>query len=133
MALHEYRGILGKIGIVSAPDWFQQHVFGYDERKMRHAAIQETLAVPAQRTVMEETCKKVMRAFNSVIPHDPEMVALTVGEDDVFFLRFEVARVRDWLRTLDAELAARELWIERAKMPPAPEGRRMRTRMAQDA
>ncbi len=133
MAQHEYRGILGKIPIVSAPDWYRQHVFGYDERKVRHAAIQENLAVPAKRAVMEETCKKVLRAFNSVIPHDPEMVALTVGDSDVLFLRFEVERVRDWLRTLDAELANREMWIERAKMPPAPEGRRIRTRTAQDA
>ena len=131
MARGECHGILGKIPIVTTPDWYRRHVWGFDEKKVRHAAIQTNLAAPEQRAVMEDRCKKIMRALKSVIPHDPEMVALTVGDDDVLFLRFEIARTRDWLRTLDAELASREVWIERAKMPLAPEGRRMRTRMAQ--
>ncbi len=120
MVTQAYRGILGKIPITPAPNWFQQHVFGYDQRKARHAAIRAALALPERRTAMEETCKKVARSFKNIIPHDPEMIALTVGDDDVFVLRFEVARTQDWLRTLDAELATRQVWIEREKMPAAP-------------
>jgi len=120
MAQHEYQGIFGKTPIIPAPDWFRQHVFGYDQRKARHAAIREALALPERRTAMEETCKKAVRAFRGVIVHDPEMVALTVGDDDVCVLRFDIARSQDWLRTLDSELATRQVWIEREKALPAP-------------
>jgi len=112
----EYRGILGNTRIRPIPDWYRRHLFtSHEQWKARHAETLSALAVPEKRIVLEETCRKAHRLLGALPKYDPEALAATLGDDDVIGVRFDIQRGMDWLRTLDADLATRQIHIERAR------------------
>jgi len=115
-AQHEYQGILGKTRIRSIPDWYRRHLFtSHEQWNLRHAETFAALAVPEKRIALEETCRKAHRLLGALPKYDPEALAATLGDDDVLGMRFDIQRMMDWLRTLDADLATRQIHIERAR------------------
>ncbi len=115
-AQHEYQGILGNTRIRSIPDWYRRHLFTSREQwNFRHAETLAALAVPEKRLALEETCRKAHRLLGALPKYDPEALAATLGDDDVLGMRFDIQRMMDWLRTLDADLATRQIHIERAR------------------
>lgn len=112
----EYQGILGKTRIRPIPDWYRRHVWGsHDQWKARHADTLAALAEPEKRIALEEACRKTHRLLSALAQYDPEAIAATLGDDDVIGVRFDIQRGIDWLRTLDADLATRQIYIERAR------------------
>jgi len=103
-----YNGVLGKSRIRPAPHWFERRMGSHTAWAMRRADTQATLAVPAPRAIMEAQAKKINRAFNGLIQHDPEQIAAALGTDDVMFMRFDIARMLGWLATMDIDLALRQ-------------------------
>ncbi len=122
-AQHEYQGILGNTRIRSAPDWYRRRLFtSYEEWNLRHAETLSALAVPEERIALEETCRKAHRLLGALPKYDPEALAATLGDDDVCGVRFDIGRMMDWLRVLDADLATRQIHIERARHEEGIEG-----------
>ncbi len=112
----EYRGILGHVRVRSRADWHQRHLWGTrDHWRARHAETLAALAIPEKRVALEARCKKVTGALRSLPQHDPEVIAATLGDSDVGFVRFEIKDMMDWLRVLDADLGTRQIHIERAR------------------
>ncbi len=112
----EYRGILGHVRQRSRADWYQRLVWGSrDHWRERHADTLAALAIPERRVALEARCKKVVGAVRSLPQHDPEVIAATLGDSDVLYVRFDIKEMMDWLRVLDADLATRQIHIERAR------------------
>jgi len=112
----EYRGILGNVRVRSRADWYQRLLWGTrDHWRARHAETLAALAIPERRVALEARCKKASGALRSLPQHDPEVIAATLGDSDVLFVRFDIKEMMDWLRVLDADLATRQIHIERAR------------------
>jgi len=43
------------------------------------------------------------------------VIAATLGDSDVLYVRFDIKEMMDWLRVLDADLATRQIHIERER------------------
>jgi len=112
----EYRGILGHVRQRSRADWYQRLLWGTrDHWQARHAETLAALAIPAQRVALEARCKKALAGVHSLSQLDPEVIAATLGDSDVLYVRFDIKEMMDWLRVLDADLATRQIHIERER------------------
>ncbi len=66
-------------------------------------------------TTIQSGERTIWRRSRSLSQLDPEVIAATLGDSDVLSVRFDIKEMMDWLRVLDADLATRQIHIERER------------------